>query len=227
MLRHGPVVDASVGVARRQHLHVAVGVPHEGLAVVDVVLVEGLLGHHHRVLVQVHVVEEDGAAAERVRPDSRSLLLSEAGVDGALEAPVSVGLPLEEEWRVVVAAADVGVLADEATAQNRVARVHHALHRRLSLIGDLLGCEVGEVHLTVVRSEGERRAAGRERYSVVPNISLQLEDDLASFGSHSGEWPRAISINSLIVGRSDANSAVCRARRNGATAAWIEAHGGH
>ena len=208
MLSHGPVVDASVGVARRQHLHVAVGVPHEGLAVVDVVLVEGLLGHHHRVLVQVHVVEEDGAAAERVRPDSRSLLLSEAGVDGALEAPVSVGLPLEEEWRVVVATAHVGVLADEAAAQNRVARVHHTLHRGLSLISDLLGCEISEVHLAVVRGEGERGAAGRERYSVVPNISLQLEDDLASFVSDTGKRSLAISIDFFLVGRSDANSAV-------------------
>ena len=87
MLRDVPVVDRSVGVARGQHLHVTVAVFHVWLAVIDVVLVECLLVHHHGVLVQVDVVEEDSAAAEGIVADPRILGLSEATVCATAELP--------------------------------------------------------------------------------------------------------------------------------------------
>eukprot|EP00354_Favella_ehrenbergii_P005623 CAMPEP_0170464722 /NCGR_PEP_ID=MMETSP0123-20130129/9336_1 /TAXON_ID=182087 /ORGANISM="Favella ehrenbergii, Strain Fehren 1" /LENGTH=382 /DNA_ID=CAMNT_0010730443 /DNA_START=89 /DNA_END=1239 /DNA_ORIENTATION=+ len=220
-----PVVDGAVGVASGEDLDVAVAVLDVGLAIVDVVLVQGLLRHHHRVLVQVHVVEEYGAPAERIAPNPRSLLLSEAWIDRALESPAAVFLPLEEEGRVVESAADISVLADEQARQNGVPIVHRALHSWLSLVGDLIGGEVREVHLAVMGCEGEGGSAGREGERVVPHVRLQLENNLASLGCHTCEWANTIVVDLFLVSRRDDDSAISGGGSHSATTAWIESHG--
>jgi len=127
MLCDVPVVDRAVRVASREDLDVAVGILGEGLAIVDVVLVERLLGHHHRVRVHVHVVEEHSTAAECIVANPSILCLAEARVDAAAKLPAAITLSLEEQRRVVEATADVSVLADEHTSQDWVASVHSAL----------------------------------------------------------------------------------------------------
>ena len=146
-----PVVDGTVGVAGGEHLDVSCGgVGSVDLAIVDVVLMQRLLGHHHRIGVQLHAVEEDCASSEGICADSGRLCLAEAGVERALESPVVAGPPLENERNVVETAANVCVFANEAASQDRIAVVDYSLGLGLGLAGDTVGGEGSEVHLAVV-----------------------------------------------------------------------------
>lgn len=155
MLLNVPVVDRAIWVACAQHQDVAIGVLGISLAVVDVVLVERLLRHHHRVSVHIHVVKEYGTTAESVIANPCILVLSEATVSAAAELPRAIALPLEDQGRVVKPATNVGILTDEHAGQDGVATVHYAFCRRLSLAVYTIGSEVHEVHLAVVTSKGK------------------------------------------------------------------------
>ena len=109
-----------------------------------------LLRVHERLIIQIVVVEEDGAPAERITSDTCILFLSNALVEELDELPGAVTLPLEEDGRVVVAAANVCVLTYEAAAQDRASLINNALSLRLRLRGDVLLSDVAEVHLAVV-----------------------------------------------------------------------------
>ena len=154
MLGHVPVVERAVRVASCNHLHISIGVFDVRLAVIDVVLMHGLLWLHHSSFVELRTIEEDSPSTKGIRVDSRGLGLAKAWVKTSRELPVAIGLLLEGKRHVVEAASDIGALADEAARQDRVAIVHYALRGWLCLTSDALGGELGEVHLAVVRGEG-------------------------------------------------------------------------
>ena len=81
MLCDIPVVDGAVGVTSREYLHVATRILHIRLAVIDVVLMQGLLWLHHRVRVQLGTVEEHSAPSESVVIDPCCLGLTKARVE--------------------------------------------------------------------------------------------------------------------------------------------------
>ena len=150
MLGHVPIVNGAIGVTRCQDLGVACSIAHIRLTVVDVVLMEGLLGLHHGVRVELGTVEEDSVPAEGIRADAGGLVTSVARVERPCERPLAITLPLEGEGDVVEATSDVSIVTDEATGKDRVPVVYHALRLWLCLAHDTLGRELGEVHLTIV-----------------------------------------------------------------------------
>lgn len=81
MLGHVPIVNGSIRVTRRQHLCVSAAISHIDLTVIDVVLVEGILGRADDILVDHHVAEENSAAAKGIAADARRLSLAVTWVE--------------------------------------------------------------------------------------------------------------------------------------------------
>ncbi len=81
MLCNVPIVDRTVGVASREDQHVAIGVFDVGLAVVDIILVQRLFGHHLSVRVKLRSIEKDCATTESIRADSGGLRFAESRVE--------------------------------------------------------------------------------------------------------------------------------------------------
>ena len=152
-----PVVDRAICIARRQHLDVAICIFHVGLAVIDVVLMEGILWLHHSVLIELCTIKEDSPATEGIIDDFGFLFTPEAWIQTALKFPGAITLLFEGEGDVVETTADISVFRDEAASQDGVAAVNNALSRWLLLAADLLRCEFSEVHLAVVSYRVEIR----------------------------------------------------------------------
>ena len=67
---HVPVVNRTVRVASRNHLHISIAILDVWLAVIDVVLMHGLLWLHHSALVELRSIEEDSPSTKGIRTDS-------------------------------------------------------------------------------------------------------------------------------------------------------------
>ena len=81
MLCNVPVIDGSIWVASRKHLYIARAVLNVWLTIVDVVLVKGLLRHHHCVSVELGSIKENCATTESIVANSCSLGAAEAWVE--------------------------------------------------------------------------------------------------------------------------------------------------
>ena len=69
MLSYVPVVNGAIRVTSCKHLNVTVGILNVRLAIVDVVLVQSLLGLHHSVAVKLRSIKEHSSASESIRVD--------------------------------------------------------------------------------------------------------------------------------------------------------------
>ncbi len=155
MLCNVPIVDRTVGVASREDQYVAIGVFDIGLAVVDIILVQGLFGHHLSVCVKLCSIEKDRATTESIRADSGGFRFAESRVEGALEFPGAICLLFENQRNIVEPTTDVSVLTDKAACQDRVSIVNDALGLWFSLASDNFSCEFSEMNFTVVRGKSE------------------------------------------------------------------------
>ena len=81
MLGDVPVIDGSIWVASREHLHISGSVLNVRLAIVDVVLVKGFLRHHDCVSVELGSVKENCATTEGIVANSCSLSAAETWVE--------------------------------------------------------------------------------------------------------------------------------------------------
>ena len=80
MLGHVPVVERAVRVASCNHLHISIGVFDVRLAVIDVVLMHGLLWLHHSSFVELRTIEEDSPSTKGIVIDSGGLIAAKAWV---------------------------------------------------------------------------------------------------------------------------------------------------
>ena len=69
MLSYIPVVDGAIRVTSCKHLDVTVGILNIRLAIVDVVLMQSLLGLHHSVGVKLCSIEEHSTASKCICAD--------------------------------------------------------------------------------------------------------------------------------------------------------------
>ena len=230
MLSDIPIVDGSVGITRAENWGITIGISDINLTIVNLVLVKGVFWLHNGVWIEMCAIEENCATSKSICVDLSSLLTTESRVKRTFEWPWSVSLFLENEWHVVEATADVGVLADEGSGHDRVAVVDDAFWLRLGLSSDHLLSEVWEVHLTVVWSVSQSCTTWTPRQSVVPNIGLQSEHDSALFFLHVCEWAwctRVTLIEVRSVRARNNHGTITRCWGNDAAGAWIETNSCH
>ena len=80
MFGYVPIVDRAIGVTSCQDLGIARSITYIWLTVVDVVLMECLLGLHHGVCIELSTIEEDGSASKGILADAGGLRTSVARV---------------------------------------------------------------------------------------------------------------------------------------------------
>ena len=158
MLCNVPIVDRAVRVAGSQHLHIAIGILHVRLAIVDVVLMDCLFRLHHSSSVELRTIEKDSPSTKGISVDAGSFRATETWVKTLSELPRSIGLLLESQGNIVETTADVGIFTDERASQDWVTVVDYALRSGFRLTSNAFCRELCEVHLTVMGCESQRGA---------------------------------------------------------------------